>query len=65
MKKSNSIISEKELELGKYLESDMIELTRDEMAGGVSPTPATPLLSFISVFISDNTCPSSVCTRAC
>ncbi|UQZ94881.1 class II lanthipeptide, LchA2/BrtA2 family [Bacillus safensis] len=50
-----------ELELGKYLESDMIALTDDDVAGGV--TPAISIL--VSGFISTNTCPSTACTRAC
>ncbi|SUY48507.1 Lantibiotic lacticin 3147 A2 precursor [Clostridium putrefaciens] len=54
--------NENELELGKYLESDMIELTNDEVAGGGTPLV---VLSVISAYISNNTCPSTVCTRAC
>lgn len=52
--------NEKELELGKYLESDMIELKNDVVAGG-----GTPLidLSVIIAYISNNTCPSTACTR--
>ncbi|KPN14196.1 hypothetical protein AKG37_08985 [Bacillus australimaris] len=51
-----------ELELGKYLESDMIALTDDDVAGGVTPSV---VVSVITGFISTNTCPSTACTRAC
>lgn len=54
--------NENELELGKYLESDMIELTNDEVAGGATPWI---VFSVITAFISNNTCPSTACTRAC
>lgn len=61
MKEKKTVINEKELELGKYLEADMLEITDDEVAGsGVSA-----FLSFVSTFISEKTCPSSACTRAC
>ncbi|ARV45908.1 class II lanthipeptide, LchA2/BrtA2 family [Bacillus inaquosorum] len=49
-----------ELELGKYLESDMIALTEDDVVGGW-----TPALSVITGYISSNTCPTTACTRAC
>lgn len=62
MSNNMSIINEKELELGRYLESDMIELTNDEVAGGGTPTI---ILSVITAFISENTCPTTACTRAC
>lgn len=55
-------MNEKELQLGKYLESDMIELTEDEVAGGGTPTV---VITVVTAFISNNTCPSTVCTRAC
>ncbi|WP_186326271.1 class II lanthipeptide, LchA2/BrtA2 family [Priestia megaterium] len=48
------------LELGKYLESDLLEITEDEVEGGY-----TPVLASISIWISDQTCPSTACTRAC
>ncbi|MBE3568790.1 MULTISPECIES: class II lanthipeptide, LchA2/BrtA2 family [Bacillus] len=54
--------SEIELELGKYLESDMIALTDDEVVGGGTPTI---VISVITGFISTNTCPTTACTRAC
>ncbi|KJJ41463.1 hypothetical protein UM89_13295 [Bacillus subtilis] len=52
--------SKKELELGKYLESDMIALTDDDVVGGI-----TPYVSAASIWVSKQTCPSTVCTRAC
>ncbi|WP_439846676.1 class II lanthipeptide, LchA2/BrtA2 family [Bacillus subtilis] len=55
---NNSLKSE--LELGKYLESDMIALTEDDVVGGW-----TPVLSAVTGFISSNTCPTTACTRAC
>ena len=55
-------MDERELELGKYLESDMIQLTEDEVEGGIA---WTPIISVITYYISENTCPSTACTRAC
>lgn len=57
-----SIINENQLEMGKYLESDMIELTEEEVAGGGTPLV---VLSVVTAFVSENTCPSTACTRAC
>ncbi|MFV9830540.1 hypothetical protein A4A36_10870 [Bacillus subtilis] len=48
-----------ELELGKYLESDMIALTEDDVVGGWTPAYV------ITGYISSNTCPTTACTRAC
>ncbi|OFC72784.1 class II lanthipeptide, LchA2/BrtA2 family [Bacillus thuringiensis] len=66
--KSNTNNSlENKLELGKYLESDMIALTEDDVAGGITPTvlATTGALTAVSGYISSNTCPSTACTRAC
>lgn len=49
-----------ELELGKYMESDMIALTEDDVVGGW-----TPAISVVTAYISSNTCPTTACTRAC
>jgi hypothetical protein len=54
--------SENELELGKYLESDMIALTEDDVAGGATPTI---IITVVTGYISTNTCPTTACTRAC
>lgn len=54
--------SENELELGKYLESDMIALTEDDVAGGGTPTI---VITVVTGYISSNTCPTTACTRAC
>lgn len=62
MDKNKSVKNQKELELGKYLESDLLALTEDEVCGG--GTPAVISLA-VTAFISEKTCPSSVCTRAC
>lgn len=62
MKERKTFSSEKELELGKYLEADMIEITKDEVAGGGTPSA---VVSWVLSFISDNTCPSTACTRSC
>ncbi|MEK4002878.1 hypothetical protein CN977_23165 [Bacillus thuringiensis] len=63
--KSNTNNSLKnELELGKYLESDMIALTEDDVAGGITPTVSIALTA-VSGYISSNTCPTTACTRAC
>lgn len=56
--------SENALELGRYLESDMIELTNDEVSGGITPTISIAITA-IGGFISKNTCPTTACTRAC
>ena len=69
MKDNKSITnkSSEHLELGKYLESDMITLTDDEVYGGVTPllSAVTAASAAISGYISNNTCPSTACTRAC
>lgn len=61
-KKSIHENSEKELELGRYLESDMLALTDDEVAGGATPTI---VITAVTGFISANSCPTTACTRAC
>lgn len=57
-----------ELELGKYLESDLLSMTNEEVDGAAA-TPVIPLTIKISVvvtgYISANTCPTTACTRAC
>jgi len=57
----------KDLELGKYMESDLLSLTEESVDGAA--TPATPFLIkaslAISAFVSANTCPTTACTRAC
>ncbi|WP_199912539.1 class II lanthipeptide, LchA2/BrtA2 family [Actinomyces sp. Z3] len=53
------------LELGKYLESDMIAVTEEDVEGGATPAVATAALLAVGGFISHNTCPTTVCTRAC
>lgn len=53
---------ENELELGKYMESDMIALTEDEVFGGATPSL---VITAITGFISANSCPTTACTRAC
>ncbi|CAM3299195.1 class II lanthipeptide, LchA2/BrtA2 family [Streptococcus dysgalactiae] len=64
------------LELGKYLESDLLSLTDENVDGGTTPaTPATPATPYtpaigkgviaVTAFVSANTCPTSACTRAC
>lgn len=52
-----------ELELGKYLESDMLSIADDEnVVGGATPTV---VLSVITAFISQNTCPTTACSTRC
>ena len=58
------------LELGKYLESDLLSLTDENVDGGKTPaTPYTPAIGkgviAVTAFVSANTCPTSACTRAC
>lgn len=66
MKKRNNISNEKELELGKYLEADMIEITKDEVAGGGGVVATVSLVvTWVASYISDNTCPTTACTRSC
>lgn len=55
---------ENELELGKYMESDMIALTDDEVFGGITPTVLVASAA-VTGFISANSCPTTACTRAC
>lgn len=58
-------IEEVELQLGKYLEDDMLELSEgDETHGGTTPALSV-IASAVSAFISTNTCPTTSCTRAC
>ena len=56
-------IEKQELELGKYSESDLIELTDENINGGT--TPASPYIATVIAFVSENTCPTTACTRAC
>ena len=58
------------LELGRYLESDLLSLTDESVDGGTTPaTPYTPAIGkgalAVTAFISANTCPTTACTRAC
>ena len=54
------------LELGKYMESDLIALTDETVDGGTTPaTPATPVIVAVSAYVSDKTCQTTACTRAC
>lgn len=61
-------MKKQELELGKYLESDLIELTDENVHGGTS-TPATPyfgdMIVGTIVALSHKGCPTTACSRAC
>lgn len=61
-------IEKQELELGKYSESDLIELTDENVHGGTS-TPATPYIGDVIVgtivALSQQGCPTTACSRAC
>ena len=65
LKKENGLNGEIKLELGKFLEQDMLELSDgDEANGGTTPA-ITIGASAISAFVSQHTCPTTACTRAC
>lgn len=56
------------LELGKYMESDLLSLTEENVDGGATPALSPYLIKAsiaVSAFISANTCPTTACTRAC
>ncbi|WP_169166708.1 class II lanthipeptide, LchA2/BrtA2 family [Cellulomonas taurus] len=50
------------LELGRYTDDELLEIADGDTAGAGTPTV---VLSIVSAWISNNTCPSSACTRAC
>jgi lantibiotic lacticin 3147 A2 len=54
-------MKEENLELGQYLESDMISLSEEDVDGGGTPV----ILSIVTAYISSNTCPTTACTRQC
>ena len=56
---------EKELELGRYLESDMLELTDDEVEGGATPAITVAITLAVTGYISNQSCPTTACTRRC
>ena len=53
------------LQLGKYTEEDMIELTEEDVNGGAITlvTPLTP--QFVTVAATATICPTSSCTSRC
>ena len=53
------------LELGKYVESDLLSIAEDEVEGGATPAILVKVSVVISGYISSNTCPTTACTRAC
>ncbi|MVF15997.1 class II lanthipeptide, LchA2/BrtA2 family [Fructilactobacillus sanfranciscensis] len=54
-----------DLELGKYLEKDMLEISDgDEIVGGTTPVIGYSAV-IVSGFVSSHTCPTTACTRAC
>lgn len=55
-------MKEENLELGQYLESDMLALSDEDVDGGGSPSI---ILSVITGYISRSTCPSTACTTQC
>ncbi|HDH4342298.1 TPA: class II lanthipeptide, LchA2/BrtA2 family [Staphylococcus aureus] len=59
-------LEENKLELGKFSESDMLEITDDEVYAAGTPLAllggaATGVIGYIS----NQTCPTTACTRAC
>ena len=55
-------MKEENLELGQYLESDMLALSEEDVDGGGTPSI---ILSAITAYISTTTCPTTACTRQC
>ncbi|SCT08881.1 class II lanthipeptide, LchA2/BrtA2 family [Staphylococcus caeli] len=57
---------ENELELGKFLESDMLEITDDEVYAAATPTALLAgAAGGVVTYVSNQTCPTTACTRAC
>ena len=54
-------MKEENLELGQYLESDMLALSEENVDGSGTPV----ILSIVTAYISSNTCPTTACTRQC
>lgn len=57
----------KNLELGRYTDSELLELTEGDVHGGTTIPCAASLAfaSFVASFVSNNTCPTTACTERC
>ena len=55
------------LQLGKYTEEDMFELTEEDVNGGAITlvTPLTPQFVEVTVAATATICPTSSCTSRC
>lgn len=55
------------LQLGKYTEADMLELTEEDVNGAAITvvTPFTPQLVEVTVAATVTICPTSSCTSRC
>lgn len=61
-----SELEESKLELGKFSESDMLEITDDEVYAGATPLAAAGVIATGAAgYVSNQTCPTTACTRAC
>lgn len=52
----------KDLELGRYTDAELVEITEGDAHGGGTPTV---VISVISAYVSTNTCPTTACTDEC
>ena len=51
---------------GCSIDVNGVPLTDETVDGGTTPaTPATPVIVAVSAYVSDKTCPTTACTRAC
>jgi len=55
----------KDLELGRYTDDELVELTGGDAHGGGTPTVTIPISIWVSDYVSQNTCPTTACTDAC
>ena len=55
-----------DLELGRYTDAELVELTEGDAHGGATPTIVISAASaWVSNYVSSNTCPTTACTDAC
>lgn len=52
----------KKLELGRYSDEELVEITAGDAHGGGTPSV---VLSVISGYVSTQTCPTTACTDEC
>ncbi|MBC7593383.1 class II lanthipeptide, LchA2/BrtA2 family [Cryobacterium sp. Sr3] len=57
----------KNLELGRYTDNELLELTEGDVHGGTTVfcVASVALATWAASFVSDNTCPTTACTTRC